>query len=728
MEFRSKWITIPEFIDLEPIDVFHKEYEQMDIPVSGIKNLHIAFRGNIIIPSVDVAESTDGTSIYLNITADDSYKLYVNGKFMGQGIKPAYPGRQPYNRYDITKLLHPGSNHITAHVYYNGEINRSFQSGDLRFGLLIDVNRQTETNTADGQRKKQLEYIGGTDASWKYRRLSEYAGGETIGYLTQYLENIDFRLEEKGWRKAAFNDTAWPQAVENPKDDHILMDEPSPSVTVYSIKPEQIQTFNFPNNTGADGLPKNTDADWLPNNSGKDGHGHYRLDFGREITGQFYMKVKGEAGQTVRVLCGEELDEDGRVRYDMRCNCRYEETCTLSGDIDEFLFYDYKSFRYVEVISSVDNLDPSTFSAIVRHHHFEPRIQLESDNVTLQSIWNICENALRCGAQELLVDCPSREKGQYLGDFTVSGLAHLYVTGDCDYYVGILRDFAHSTKICPGLLAVVPGSFMQEIADFSLLFPLQVLNGYRYTKDKSILREFLPVIEGILAHFRQFERPDGLLEGVWDKWNLVDWPANLRDNYDFDLPHVARRNGCHNVMNAHYLGAVSVCQTICEILGIPKDGQHLKTLITAFQAEFFDEQAGLFRDTRESTHHSLHSNVLPAFYGLMPEGAAGTIRAHILAKGLSCGVFFSYFVLKALCQSGFREDAYDMILNESERGWVNMLREGATATFEAWGKDQKWNTSLCHPWAAAPIILMCEDLDGFRDIAIGEGLRINSIG
>ena len=28
--------------------------------------------------------------------------------------------------------------------------------------------------------------------------------------------------------------------------------------------------------------------------------------------------------------------------------------------------------------------------------------------------------------------------------------------------------------------------------------------------------------------------------------------------------------------------------------------------------------------------------------------------------------------------------------------WLRMLREDATTTFEGWGKDTKWNTSLFH--------------------------------
>ena len=34
--------------------------------------------------------------------------------------------------------------------------------------------------------------------------------------------------------------------------------------------------------------------------------------------------------------------------------------------------------------------------------------------------------------------------------------------------------------------------------------------------------------------------------------------------------------------------------------------------------------------------------------------------------------------------------------------------EGATTTYEAWGKDQKWNTSLFHPWATAPLIVFAK--------------------
>ena len=82
----------------------------------------------------------------------------------------------------------------------------------------------------------------------------------------------------------------------------------------------------------------------------------------------------------------------------------------------------------------------------------------------------------------------------------------------------------------------------------------------------------------------------------------------------------------------------------------------------------------------------------------------------IMKKGLNCGVYTAYFVLKALCRAGRYEDALSLIVSKDENSWYNMLKEGATTCFEAWGKDKKWNTSLCHPWATAPISVLAEDI------------------
>ena len=77
------------------------------------------------------------------------------------------------------------------------------------------------------------------------------------------------------------------------------------------------------------------------------------------------------------------------------------------------------------------------------------------------------------------------------------------------------------------------------------------------------------------------------------------------------------------------------------------------------------------------------------------------------SKQSECSAFFMTFAsLVGLRREG-REEEIVKLLKDDGR-WLNMLREGATATFEAWGKDKKWNTSLFHLCYAFAVIFMCD--------------------
>lgn len=675
MAFYSKWITTRDFEHLKPINVFHKEKDKGESEESLIKNYHVHFRKKFVLD--------DTSSVIINITADDYYKLYVNGDFIGQGPAPSYPECYNYNQYDISSYLNSGENVIAVHTYYQGLNNRVWVSGDNRQGLIADVFQNNK-------------FILGTDESWLYSIAKEFSG-ETIGYETAFLENIDFNLEEKGWTEIDFDDSNYTNAIIDKDADYNFAEFSSESLMVYKKTPKSIIKFD---------------------------KGKYFIDFGEEITGQFYMSAKGIKGQKVTILCGEELEENSSltVRYDMRCNCKYEEICTLSGKRDDFNFFDYKAFRYVNVFTETDNLDESSFCAVVRHHKFDEKFTLETDIKHLKDIWKICINSLKYGAQESLLDCPTREKGTYLGDFTVSGLAHMYITNDTEFYKKTLFDFAATSKVCKGLMGIANCSMMQEIADFSLQYPMQLLNYYKFTGDLSTVKKLYPVASGVLEYFEQFKRNDGLLENVNDKWNLVDWPQNLRDNYEAYIDKNKDGIDCHNVLNAFYIASAMAVNELAKILGL-KIIYDIESLKEAFINAFYNHKTNLFCDTEKLSHSSLHSNALPLCFGIATEQMYGYIKDFIVSKGLCCGVQFSYFVLKALGEIGAYEEQLELLVNESEHSWVNMIREGATTCFEAWGKAQKWNTSLCHPWACAPIIILFEDLNNRFGIRIRRNER-----
>ncbi len=662
MNFKSSWITTNEFKDLKPLDMYHKELEKKDIPKSSFENYHAYFRKKLFVESCE--------NMYMNISADDYYKLYINGEFVCQGPACAYPEFYNYNRVDISPYLRKGENIIAVHTFYHGRINRAFFSGDNRMGLVADIY------SGDA-------FICGTDESWMCKRAEEFSG-ESIGYDTQFLENIDLSLKDRSFKLLDADESGYENAAVYENADHIFVDSPVPTVDVYMAKPQKIIRLE---------------------------KGKYFIDFGTELSGQLYMKIKGKKGQRIRILCGEELsDNPFFVRYEMRCNCTYDETLYLSGEEDEVEFYDYKIFRYVNIFAE-DDFDTSSVSAVVRHHRFDERVEIRSDIPYISEIWDICKNGVKYGSQEAILDCVSREKGAYLGDFTISGLSHFYLTGDRDYFKKNLYDYAHTAKISKALMAVANGSFMQEFADYSLLYPLQVKNYLKLTGDADTARELYPVLEGILEEFGAYERADGLLGSVNDKPNLVDWPQNLRDGYDAEIDVQTGKVDCHNVLNAFYIGAYKATEEIAEMLGIKRCARSEK-LSASYIAAFYNPETKLFSDTEKHTHSSLHSNALPLFFGIGLPEMYDSIKLFIMEKGLCCGVYMSYFVLRGLANINAYEEELELLVNEGEHSWVNMLKEGATTCFEAWGKDQKWNTSLCHPWASAPIIAICEDLAG----------------
>lgn len=659
--WKNRWVCDPAFLGMEPAQMLHRQLDdtfKLREHREDLKNIHTLFRKKVILePGFE--------QVFLDISADDYYKLYINGRFITQGPASGYPFRYKYNRLDVTKELKPGENVLGVHVYYQGLVNRACNSGDYRQGMIAEL-------WADGKLVM--------DDCWKCMRAREYVGVKTVGYDTQFEEAIDNRLKCAGWREPGYDDSNWEEAPRREKDDHVLVMQKTENVVTEprrAVSTKQIK----------DGI---------------------LLDFGEELTGTFYMKARGKAGDTVRILFGEELTDEDEVRSDMRCSCRYEDRLILAEGENELEQFEYKCFRYVQLVTEGDT-KLWDFRVDFRHYPFDESFGgFWTGNESVGKVWDICKRAVRNCAQEAFLDCPHREKGQYLGDLLVTGHAFYYLTGDTKLFGKALEDFADSARICKGMMAVAPGNLMQEIGDFSLLFPYEVLLYYRLGSREGkgeFLEKMLPVVLGIEDYFHQFRNRQGLLENVKTKWNLVDWPENLRDDYDFDLPQPVVGDGCHNVINAYYVGMKQCVEEIKRILGmeVRPEADRLKE---AFIRTFYKADTGLFVDSSVSSHSSLHANAFPCFFGIMPKG--NRIVEFIRKKGFCCGVFTAYFVLFGLVRAGKRDLAYELITNESEHSWMNMVKEGATTAYEAWGKEQKWNTSLCHGWAAAPIPVLME--------------------
>ena len=128
---QGKFICHCDFENCTPIDVFHKEFSSVQVEkhADTLYNRHTLFRKKILLKKAKVAT--------LKITADDYFKLYINGQFVTQGPPPSYPNHYYFMKIDVGPFLKEGENTFAVHTYYQGLINRVWVSGDLRSMLWL---------------------------------------------------------------------------------------------------------------------------------------------------------------------------------------------------------------------------------------------------------------------------------------------------------------------------------------------------------------------------------------------------------------------------------------------------------------------------------------------------------------------------------------------------------------------------------------------------------------
>ena len=481
-DFVGKWISDSAFAPREPRNVFHRQLEKVDLPLDSEANSHVLFRKKF-----NVEKEFGGARMF--ITADDYYKLYINGVFVAQGPAPAYHNCYNYNEIDVSEYLCEGENLIAVHTYYQGLINRVWQSGDYRHGLLLDLEIDGETVLC-------------SDESFLCGRHTAYSSIGIVGYQTQFMERYDSRADECGFYLPEFDDSAWENARLREFVDYTLVPQKSKMLVFEEIKPQALTCQG----------------------------NKIFVDFGGMYVGTVCATAKGESGEKITLRMSQELNGDGSVRYNLRCNCNYIEEWILSGSIDSLNQFDYKAFRYLEIEIEKD-AEISDISLMARHYPFELKAELGErfkGNEIAESIWNLCVRSQKYGIQETIQDCPDREKGFYLGDGCYDAFANYVLTGDDSMVRKLIDDAFASSFICEGLMTCMSCSFMQEIAEYPLIMPDLLLWHFRASGDGDYLRGNVEKMKKVLDFYRENYEKDGIINNL-DRWCVVEWPKNYQD-------------------------------------------------------------------------------------------------------------------------------------------------------------------------------------------------------
>ena len=647
-DFKGKWITTAELAALPIYNVFHRQLDKSSPTnqFSSVNNRHVLFRKRFSLDNVQPGR------IY--ITADDYYKLYINGRFVAQGPAPCLPIRQYYNEIDITPFLQAGENTIAVHTYYQGLVNRVWCSGDNRHGLLFDVVVGGRT-------------VAVSDETVRQHLHTAYSACGIAGYATQFMERYDANAPEVGFELPGFDDACWPNAVLNPKDDYKLCPQPSRQLVFEEMRPVVLKRTA----TG------------------------YFIDFGAINVGYLALAAKGPKYSDITLKFAQELNEDGSLREKLRCNCQYVEHFVLSGKRDTLNEYDYKSFRYVELILPMGTeIDEDSLHFVARHYPFQLKASCKYSDPEHLAVWQLCVDTLKYGVQEVIQDCMEREKGYYMGDGCYSLLTYCLLTKDFSLMEKFFDDFLDTAFINRGLMTCACCSWMQEIAEYPLMMLELILPYLALTDNKQFIAERYDKFTDILDYYRDsYADEDGLLNNL-DKWNVVEWPANYRDGYEVE------REGTlsvvkHNVINAYYIGAIKAMNKVARILG-RKPYADASNIEAAFIKAFYLPEKHLFRDNVQSNHISMPGNVFAAFHSIIPEPAFHQEFMKMVQEKCMGGILFfqTFPVLVYLLREGHDKLVSQLLVDKN--AWLKTIEEGGKRTFEGWSKFGKSNASLFH--------------------------------
>ena len=146
-------------------------------------------------------------------------------------------------------------------------------------------------------------------------------------------------------------------------------------------------------------------------------------------------------------------------------------------------------------------------------------------------------------------------------------------------------------------------------------------------------------------------------------------------------------------MNMHYLKAIHMANVMAKELGVPAyrdEGEVSDAIVRTM----YDKKRHLFRDSIVSKHTCYIGNLFPLAFDLIPDEQYRANMEKMINKNMVSTVneFGPYPILEYFTKKGDEEALLKMLLDRG--AWLHMIESGANVSWEAWGKDCKWNTSL----------------------------------
>ena len=464
----------------------------------------------------------------------------------------------------------------------------------------------------------------------------------------------------------------------------------------------------------------------------KQGDSSHFIDFGKDAFGTLRLqKINVSAIDTIILHLGEKaignkMDRDpgGSIRYekvmlvldpdihayDIKLPINKRNTSGAAIILPDSLGV-IMPFRYCEIEDFPGEFRQENIMQKTYTYYFdESESYFESSDSILNQVWDLSKYSIKATSFTGLYVDGDRERIPYEADAYINQLGHYYT--DREYSMARRTNeyfMYYPTWPTEWILHTVPMFYM----DYMFTGNMESLE-YYYEKLKQKTLLSLSRSDGLISSKKitseimkelGFTNPNAKLR------DIVDWPPGQKDT-GWQLANSAgERDGyemveINTVVNAFHYQNLQQMSTIAGALGKKEDSlffiDRAYLVKRSINEKLIDSVQGIYLDGETSTHSSLHANMFPLAFDLVPDNYKESVIEFIKSRGMACSVYGAQYLMEGLYKAGESDYAMSLLTATNDRSWWNMIQSGSTISMEAWDIKYKPNTDWNHAWGAVP--------------------------
>lgn len=647
----------------------------------------------------------------IHVTADQRYKLYLDGEFVGLGPQRGDLDRWYFDSYDLSDNIGRSEHVLSAIIWHNRDNPPSAQISHRPMFLLV----------ADDTNAEMIS----TGAAWRCRNTG---AAKTIPVLEEAF-NIGSGFDLPGFTRQDLTPShaELDGQFETPMIIAQAMDHRAGSIsalfpwrlhprTVMNLEAKILSLGSLRQATSVGtkvplAIPAHTTCCFL-------------LDHETLTIGYPTIIVSGGRDATIRLTYQEALQSDpmdvgskgNRNEIDERTMVGITDVFHPDGREDVVLEpLWYRCWRYLQIDVATADEGVTLNSCVYRTTGYP--LTLEAEFQADSWFHRLIEPGLRtlrlcCG--ETFLDCPYYEQLQYIGDARIMALLTYVLSGDDRLGRQALDAFDRSRLPCGFTQARYPARVVQVIPTFSLLYIAMLDDFLMWRDDAAFVKERMFGVEVILRAFESCENADCLM-GKLPQWPFVDWVKN-HPGWNMGLPPGAT-DGNSFLISLLYVYTLQHATNLFGVIGDSAKATHASHKAQLLQDKLrtvaFDNNAQLFIDDPSGLNLSQHTNIM----AILTNTHEGLVDGEILLSQIlndsrlaRTTYYFSFYLFEAMYHVG-RGD----LIWPALQPWHDMLDNGLTTFAET----PEPTRSDCHGWSAHPLYHYFASVLGVRPSAPG---------